>query len=106
MIVRLDRERALRLAREVRSWHRADDDAGALDCFLGLARGELTEDDLRAIWREVEPEKPALALHDEFMRLYRRWASVPRGSEFSERACDRVAEHIAEIAEILDRDDR
>jgi hypothetical protein len=30
-IVPLDRERALRLAREVRSWHAVDDEAGAFD---------------------------------------------------------------------------
>jgi len=52
MIVRLDRERALRLARVVASWHRPDDMAGALDCFMGMVRGDLTEDEIADTWRE------------------------------------------------------
>ena len=52
-LVKLDRERALRLARTVRSWHRPDDAAGARDCFMGMARGELSEDELAEIWRDA-----------------------------------------------------
>lgn len=51
MIVRLDRERALRLARTVASWHRPDDTTGALDCFMGMVRGDLTEEEIADIWR-------------------------------------------------------
>jgi molybdopterin synthase catalytic subunit len=53
MIVRLDHERALRLVGVVRSWHRPDDDAGALDCFKGMVRGEIEEAEIVAIWREA-----------------------------------------------------
>jgi molybdopterin synthase catalytic subunit len=59
-IVRLDRERALRLARVVRSWHRADDEAGALDCFVGMVRGELSDDELADIWWEIGGNEHAM----------------------------------------------
>ena len=49
-IVPLDRERALRLAREVRSWHAADDEDGAFDCFVGIVRGDFTQNELVGIW--------------------------------------------------------
>ena len=52
-IVPLDRERALRLAREVRSWHAVDDEAGAFDCFVGEAKGELFDEELVDIWGEA-----------------------------------------------------
>ena len=53
-VIRLDRERALRLARTVASWHRPDDDEGALDCFAGMVCGDLTEEDIKAIWQEAK----------------------------------------------------
>jgi hypothetical protein len=51
MIISLDLERALRLARAVASWHRPDDTAGALDCFMGMVRGDFTEELIVDIWR-------------------------------------------------------
>jgi molybdopterin synthase catalytic subunit len=62
MIVRLDRERALRLARSVASWHRPDDTAGALDCFMGMVRGDFTEEQIADIWRVSFPSRPARLL--------------------------------------------
>jgi hypothetical protein len=102
-IVSLDRERALRLARVVRSWHRQDDDAGAFDCFKGMARGDITEEELASIWREVEPERPSLALYDEFMLLYRAWAGLPKGTEFPEDVLAEVAEHVEAILGLLQK---
>jgi hypothetical protein len=53
-IVSLDRERALRLARVVRSWHRLDDEEGAFDCFAGMAiQGVDSEEELVDIWGEA-----------------------------------------------------
>lgn len=52
-IVPLDRERALRLARVVRSWHRADDEEGAFDCYIGMVRGDFSEAELADLWREA-----------------------------------------------------
>jgi hypothetical protein len=52
-VVNLDRARAIRFARVVRSWHEPDDDAGAYDCFIGMNRGEFEEWELEAIWREA-----------------------------------------------------
>ena len=85
-IVRLDRERALRLAREVASWHRpghpnhtvyAVDMEAAFDCFVGMVRGELSEQSLRTFGGRACNDLPH---HHRTIRTVARPADDPAGA--------------------------
>lgn len=70
--VSLDRERALRLAREVRSWHATDDEDGAFDCFVGIVRGDFSDTQLVKIWCEaLGQERPS-----KLLAYYLAWMST------------------------------
>jgi molybdopterin synthase catalytic subunit len=62
----------------VRSWHTADDEDGAFDCFVGIVRGDFLDTQLVKIWCEaLGQERPS-----KLLAYYLAWMSkadvIPR----------------------------